>query len=134
MVDALREAHRALQPEGVLIDERPLVADMAVQVVHGDRAIWTRQVPSCSTPGDIEAADEAVQHALASEWFAYERSSAFDFDSYCDTVAELQTYIKARKLLEAEIPYQELEECQKQSAQSRLRCRRKWILKTFRRR
>jgi hypothetical protein len=133
MVDALREAHRVLQPQGVLIDERPLVADMAVEVVLGPCALWTVKVVSCSTPGDIETADAAVRHALAAGWFAPEKSNAFDFEAYCDTTAELQTYVKSRKLLEAEIPYRELEERQKQSAAARLRCRRHWMLKTFRR-
>lgn len=133
MVDALREAHRVLQPGGVLIDERPIVADMAVEVVLGKCPLWSRHVASCSTAGDIEASDMAVQHALASGWFVLDQSKAFDFESYCDTVADLQTYVKARKLLEADIPYQELEERQRRSPAARLRCRRQWLVKTYRR-
>lgn len=133
MVDALREAYRVLRPGGVLIDERPIVADMAVEVVLGTRPLWTRQVASCSTPGDIDASDMAVQQALVSRWFVLDKSKAFEFESYCDTVDELQTYVKTRKLLEGDIPYQELGDRQRQSPAARLRCRRQWVLKTYRR-
>ena len=59
----------------------------------------------------------------------------FDFDIYCDTAADLSLYAQARKLPEAEIPYGELESRGASGADgqtARLRCRRPWIMSTYR--
>ncbi len=88
MVDALREARRVLTAGGVLIDVRPVIAPMAAEVIVDDRTAWVKDVDACSTPEDIVAADVAVQHALSSEWFAFELSHPFDFEIHCDTAED----------------------------------------------
>ena len=135
MVDALREARRVLTPRGILIDVRPVTAPMVVEVVIAARAIWAKEVDACSTPEDM-AADAAIQHSLSCEWFAFEKSHPFDLAIYCDTAADLRLYAQTRKLREAEIPYEELEERWRELSAdgqtARLRCRRPWMLATYR--
>jgi hypothetical protein len=137
MVDALREARRVLAPGGDLVDVRPLNVPMVVEVVIDSTAIWAREVCSASTPEDVEAADVALQHALSAGWFACKKSLPFDLEIYCDNAAELSLYAQARKLPETEIPYLELEERRSElcaaGRTARLRCRRRWMLSTYRR-
>jgi hypothetical protein len=135
MVDALREARRVLARRGVLIDLRPLVAPIVVEVIVDAQASWTKEVASYSAPEDVAAADAAMQDAISSDWFVLEKSILFDFEIFCDTAAELSVYAKARKLRGEEIPYEELEgrraELGARGQAPRLRCRRRWMLSTY---
>ena len=136
MVDALREARRVLSRRGVLIDLRPLVVPIVVEVIAAAHTTWTREVASYSAPEDVAAAEAAVQNAISSDWFVFEKSIPFDFEIFCDTAAELSDYAKARKLRGEEIPYDELEQRQAELGAlrqaPRLRCRRRWMLSTYR--
>ena len=136
MVDALREAQRVLTPSGVLIDVRPVTVPIVVEVVIPTRAVWAKTVELYSAPEDVAAADAAVQHAVSREWITFETRVPFDFEIYCDSAAELSVYAEARKLRGADIPYEELEERRRESSSegqtARLRCRRPWMLSTYR--
>jgi hypothetical protein len=136
MVNALREAERVLKPSGVLIDVRPVTAPMVVEVVIAGQAVWAKTVHTYSAPEDVAAADAAVRHAVLREWFVFETSLSFDFEIYCGTAAELRVYAEGRKLRGAEIPYRELEERRREAAAEEtapgLRCRRPWMLSTYR--
>ena len=136
MVDALREARRVLKAQGVLVNVRPVTTPMVVEVVVATRTIWAKEVPSYSTPEDVAAAEAAVQRALSGEWFAFEKSLHYDFDVYCDTAADLSLYAQARKLPEDKIPYEELESRRRElgadGQTARLRCRRPWLMSTYR--
>src|SRR5215831_4948209 len=135
MVHALREAQRVLTPRGVLIDVRPVIAPIVVEVVIATRVAWAKTVATYSTPEDIAAADSAIQHAVSREWLVFETSLPFEFEIYCDSVGELRVYAEGRKLRGAEIPYDELEERRRwldvQEQEPRLRCRRPWMLNTY---
>ena len=136
MVNALRETHRVLTPSGVLIDVRPVVAALVVEVVIAAQAVWAKTVDTYSAPDDVAAADAAVQHALSREWLVFETSLPFNFEIDCDSEAELKVYADARKLRGAEIPYEELEERLRElgveGQAARLRCRRPWMVSTYR--
>jgi len=136
MVNALREAQRVLTPSGVLVDVRPVTAPIVVEVVIGTQAVWAKVVDVYSAPEDVAAADSAVQHAVTHGWLVFETSIPFNFEIYCDRSAELGVYVEARKLRGAEIPYEELEERRRELSTegqaARLRCRRRWMLSTYR--
>jgi hypothetical protein len=136
MVDALREARRVLKPWGVLVNVRPVTTAMVVEVVAPTRTIWAKEVASYSTPEDVAASEAAVEHALSCDWFAFEKSLPYDFEIYCDAAADLRLYAQTRKLPEAEIPYEELEERRRElgadGQTARLRCRRPWLMSTYR--
>jgi hypothetical protein len=138
MVDALSEARRVLTPQGVLIDIRPLVAPIVVEVIIAAQTIWAKEVESYSEPERVAAADAAMQHAIAYEWLAFERRISFDFEILCDTAAELTLYVQSRKLRGTEIPYDELEERRRELSAGgqapRLRCRRRWMLSSYHKR
>ena len=133
MVDALREARRVLKRSGVLVDVRPVVAPIEVEVLVAKRAVWTKTVESYSAPEDIAAADAAMRNAVSRDGLVFGTSVPFVFEIYCHTAAELKCYAEARKLRGAEIPYEELEARRRRfrAQQTRLRCRRRWMLSTY---
>ena len=135
MVDALREAYRVLTSWGMLIDVRPIIAPIVVEVVVGTQVVWGKIIESYSAPDDIAAADAAMRHAIAREWFVFDSDLSFDFEIFCDTSTELSAYAEARKLQGEEIPYAELEERRRlcgEEQKARVRCRRRWMLSTYR--
>ena len=138
MVDALHESRRVLLPSGVLIDVRPVIAPIVLEVAIATQPVWAKEVHSYSAPDDVAAADGAMKHAVSRGWLACESSLPFDFDIWCDSADELRVYIEARKLRGAEIPYEELEARRRElgadEQEARLRCRRPWMLSTYRKR
>jgi hypothetical protein len=138
MVNALHEAQRVLKPSGVLIDVRPVTAPIVVEVVNATQVAWTKSVNAYSAPEDVAAADAAVHHAVSYGSLVFETRLPFPFGIDCDSAAELRAYVEARKLRGAEIPYEELEKRRRElgagGQAARLRCRRPWMLSTYRKR
>ena len=128
MVDALREAHRVLGPSGVLVDVHPMVEPIELEVLAG-QPVWSKTVESYSAPDDIAAAHDAVRQALSRKWITFQTSLPFQFDIYCDTAEELKTYTETRKFSGDPLPYDELASVE---PPSRIRCRRPWMLSTYR--
>ena len=137
MVDALREAQRVLTQRGTMIDVRPVLQPVTVEVVTGGQSIWATELASFSAPPDIAAAEAAVKHALSSQWFSFEKSQPFEIEVYCDTAADFRQYAEKRALPDAEIPYESLETQRlnlmaADGQTTRVRCRRPWMLSVYR--
>src|SRR5262249_27230726 len=108
------------------------------EVVIATQVVWTKTFDSYSAPEDVAAADAAVQHAVSYESLVFETSLPFHFEIDCDSAAELRAYAEARKLPGAESPYEEVEKRRRELGAAgqvaRLRCRRPWMLSTYRKR
>jgi hypothetical protein len=89
MVDALRRAHSALRPGGVLLDLHPTASDVPVEV--GMRV--TGRVDTGDGLRRHTAAANALAQSLAARLFALERTLTFDFFTYGDSIDELRDYI-----------------------------------------
>ena len=94
MVHALREIHRTLTPNGLLIDLRPVEDN------------WTVEIPSSSglqiagrlTDMPIGIADDAAAFAAMKDveargWYIREREEEFAFFYYWDTPSEMKEWI-----------------------------------------
>lgn len=139
MVDALGESWRVLVPNGIIVDLRPITAPVSIEAESATRRSELTEVESYGAAEDDAAADAAVQHALSHGWLTTEQTRYFDFEVYCDSVADLKAYAETgRRMREAKIPYQELEakrnELSAASGQAaQLRCHRPTMLKVYRR-
>jgi hypothetical protein len=138
MVNALLEARRVLVAGGIVIDVRPVTAPAIIESVSADRVTAAVEIDSHGAAEDEAAADAAVRHALSRAWFAFERSRPFDFEVYYDSAADLKAFVEtSKRMREARIPYQELEERRSElgaatGKPSRLRCHRPWITSVYR--
>ncbi len=107
-----------------------------MEVTLAGRPVWAKEVASYSAPEDVAAAEAAVSHALSRDWFDFEKNLSYDLEIVCDTAADLSLYAQTRKLPEASIPYEELEERRRElgadGQSARLRFRRPWMLSTYR--
>ncbi len=96
MVHALDEIRRALKPNGLLIDLRPVEDN------------WTVEIPSSSGlqiagrmndmpvgVADDEAAFAAMRDVESRGWFVREREEEFAFFYYWDTPSEMKEWIDA---------------------------------------
>ena len=94
MVHALREIHRTLTPNGLLIDLRPVEDN------------WTVEIPSSSglqiagrlTDMPIGIADDAAAFAAMKDveargWYVREREEEFAFFYYWNTPSEMKEWI-----------------------------------------
>jgi len=94
MVHALREIWRALTPGGLLLDLRPLSANMPVEVLGVERAAVAGYLDTAPEAyADDRAADAAMATVERDGLFARERDGAFDFLWYWDTPEEMQAFI-----------------------------------------
>jgi hypothetical protein len=90
MVDALKRAHRLLEPGGVVIDVHPTAADASVEV----GAVRTGRVDAGDAPGRHAAAARALTAVVDAGLFAIDRTHRFTFYTYGDSVDELRDYIE----------------------------------------
>ena len=95
MVHALREIHRVLAPNGILIDLRPLDERWPVEVTS---ARETHQIGRLldyefAITSD-ESANRAVEQVAAEGGFVREAGEFFPFFYYWDTPNEMQAYIE----------------------------------------
>jgi len=91
MVHALQEIHRALVPNGVLIDLRPLSNNWPLEVIVDEQTSLAGPVDDSPGLPDDEAANSAIAQAGREGWFIREREGTFDFLWYWDSLAEMES-------------------------------------------
>lgn len=91
MVHALREAHRVLKPDGLLIDLRPAAVHRRVGVTEGGgyRLPWVMR----ENFDDDHAADRAVAQVVGEGLFKAEGRTRFACYRVMDTVDDFQEWL-----------------------------------------
>ena len=114
MVHALNEIRRVLVREGIMIDLRPLMDEIPLEVVSNVvNDVTAVELPSHPLPSQPEvrragmadqlpedrALDEAANRSIAEaevqNWFVKEREQFFTFNYYWDSPKEMQEYVEA---------------------------------------
>ncbi|SRR5581483_5400592 len=94
MVHALSEIHRALAPNGILIDLRPLTGGWPIEVASSREVIEAGRVSDLPVGlEDDKAANESMARAESQKWFTREREEYFPFFYYWDSPNEMKKYI-----------------------------------------
>ncbi len=102
MVHALREAHRVLKPDGILIDLRPGAVHRRVAIVRGgsDVEIGTMREPL----DDDRAANQAVAEVLRLGLFHAEGRAQFRCRRVMDSLADFHDFLEEFTTLGIELP------------------------------
>lgn len=94
MVHALREIHRVLVPDGVLIDLRPLCDHWGIEVFSARETRETGQLTDLPVGlEDDAAANHAIADAQANGLFRREGETFFPIHYVWDTASEMETWI-----------------------------------------
>jgi len=102
MVHALREAHRVLIPNGILIDLRPALVHRRVGI---ERAGRYRQLGTLREPlDDDRAANRSVSYVLRSGLFHAEWRTQFDCRRVMDSLSDFRTFIDEFVTLRTGLP------------------------------
>jgi len=105
MVHALREAHRVLKPNGILVDLRPALVHRRVGIERTGRF---RQVGTLREPlDDDRAANRSVSSVLRAGLFKVEWRTRFDCRRVMDSLGDLRTFIDEFSALGTELPRHE---------------------------
>jgi hypothetical protein len=97
MVHALEEIRRVLNPDGILIDLRPLADRWPVEVLQADKYNETGRLTDLpSGPADDAAANHAIDEASNRGWFVREQEQAFPFFYYWDNPSEMIEHIAGK--------------------------------------
>jgi hypothetical protein len=92
MVHALRQCHRVLRPEGVLIDLRPAAVHRVVGLETAGR--FRRVAVMRERFTDERAADRAVAHVVREGLFSVAARRRFPCRRVMDTVREFQEWLE----------------------------------------
>lgn len=112
MVDALREAWRVLEGEGILIDLRPLASRQCrVEIVTPGKAIPLGEVDASGSASDDAAADRAAARMVEEGWFLPRETVRFEIEFSWDTVAEMASFMaESRRMLQIRPSFAEIGE------------------------
>lgn len=91
MVHALKEAHRVLKPNGLLIDLRPAPAHRRLGLGEGRR--WREVGELHEVLDDDYAADAAVEQLVRDGYLRVERRSGFQLDRVMDSIEEAREFM-----------------------------------------
>src|SRR4030042_5474966 len=94
MVHALKEAHRILEPHGIIVDVRPLSIDVPLEVIYkgGNESAGMIDM-SPGRPIDL-AADQAVDTVIIDQLFTESMIEYFYFTYYWTTMEGMEEDIE----------------------------------------
>jgi hypothetical protein len=134
MVDALRDSHRVLVPEGTLLDLRPTAETQPLEATLPDRVVIVGELEAQSPRADDDAADAAVHDAVGAGWFIPSAARQFRVAFYWDSVADLAAYAAGGRYPKHVRPgWADLERAWRELRPSRLGCKRSLSLGAYRR-
>ncbi len=94
MVHALSEARRALKIGGWLIDLRPTKKNRRIELDMPGGCWIIGEIDASATSPERDAADSALQAAVAANQLRARHSAIFEIVVDCDNVADLREYAK----------------------------------------
>jgi SAM-dependent methyltransferase len=92
MVHALKEAHRVLKPDGILVDLRPAAVHRRLGLGEGRR--WQPIGALHEVLDDDHAADAAIARVLRDGYFHSEARRAFLLDRVMDTLEDIREWLE----------------------------------------
>lgn len=94
MVHALAESWRVLAVDGVLIDIRPCLGNMRLEVLseEGDRLAGLAD--DSALVSDHEAVERTLDQGQRDGMFSKEEEQFFDFAYYWDTLEDFEVYVQ----------------------------------------
>jgi len=94
MVHALNEIRRTLEPNGILIDLRPVASNWSVEVSSSAGCQLAGRLNDMPVGlADDEAAFKAMREVESRRWFIEEKEEEFAFFYYWDTPSEMKEFI-----------------------------------------
>ena len=94
MVHALREIHRVLVRDGILVDLRPVADRWSIEVFSARETRETGRVSDLPLGvEDDEAANDAIKNAEASGWFSREDETFYPLHYVWDTASDMENWI-----------------------------------------
>ena len=93
MVHALEESWRVLQPGGILIDIRPYLGNMRLEVITAEDHQLVGIVDDSELEEDHQAVQRALDHGLNTGLFIIEEERRFDYEYLWDTQDGLKAYV-----------------------------------------
>jgi hypothetical protein len=92
VVGALKSAHGALRPGGVVLDLQPEPGDPPVEVIRGGRVVGSTPQDEAWCAEQIAKARAVLDDLVAGGWFAAERRRRYEWRQHATTVADWQAY------------------------------------------
>ena len=92
VVNALKSAHAALRPGGVLLDLQPEPGDPPVEVVRGGRVIGSTSQDEAWCADQIPKAAAVVEQLVQGAWFAVERLRRYEWRQHATTIGDWAAY------------------------------------------
>jgi hypothetical protein len=90
MVHALKEAHRVLVPQGIMIDVRPLSVDVPLEIIYKDGRESAGMIDMSPDLELDKAADQAIESVVKDRIYKEHDKEYFDFAYYWKTIKDMQ--------------------------------------------
>ena len=94
MVHALAESWRVLAADGVLIDIRPVLGNMRLEVLSEEEDRLAGLVDDSSLVQDHKAVKRTIDQGVRDGRFLKEEEQFFDYAYYWDTLVDFEAYVQ----------------------------------------